>query len=322
MSGASSVPTSGGDLSFLAAPGALTDWRMVLGYDAARETGILTGLPATPDELAGRLGLEARAVRAVLEELAVWSIVEREGEERYGAGPAAPAETEDAVLRQHAAVIRRWAGGLTDRVRGGALPPREAPSRPPPEILLRFLAANARRLTSVVADACLERFPGAEHVLDLGGGHGEYSLELARRGLRPTMQDLPHVIAIAERDERLRTAGVELFAGDFFEQLPRGPFDLVLCAGVTHTFDGGRNRQLYRRLQPIVAPGGGLAIVTFLPRSNAVASIFAVQMLVVTSEGDTHSEEDYRRWLGDAGFASVEAKGLEDRPQALVLAAR
>ena len=111
-----------------------------------------------------------------------------------------------------------------------------------------------------MVDACLRRFPRARRVLDLGGGHGEQSLEFARRGLRPTMQDRPEVVEIAERRGQLGNAGVELFAGDFFTTLPPGPFDLVICGLTTNMYDGARNRDLYRRPRPITAPAGGLAI--------------------------------------------------------------
>jgi hypothetical protein len=34
--------------------------------------------------------------------------------------------------------------------------------------------------------------------------------------------------------------------------------------------------------------------------------LFASQMLVATKEGFTYRQSDYRTWLSDAGFASVE----------------
>jgi SAM-dependent methyltransferase len=310
------------DLSFLATPGMTCDWRMVLAYEAAVEAGVLAALPATPAELAAGLELEEGALRALLEGLAVWSVVEVDEQGRYTSGAEAPRLQDDAVLRQHAVVIRRWATLLGDRLGDRTASCDQLSARARPELLLDFLAANARRLIPSVLEICLGRFPRSGRVLDLGGGHGEYSLELAQRGLRPVLQDLPDVLEIADRDDRLTEAGVELFPGDFFATLPPGPFDLVLCAGVTHTVDGQRNLDLYRRLRTIIAPGGGLAIVTFLRGHNPVASIFALQMLVATEAGDTHGEEGYRRWLGEAGYGPVEVQDLEGRSQTVVLAGR
>jgi hypothetical protein len=115
---------------------------------------------------------------------------------------------------------------------------------------------------------------------------------------------------------------VELFAGDFFETLPAGRFDLVLCAGVTHIYNGARNRLLYRRLASIIAPGGGLAIVTFLPERDPRALIFAVQMLAVSTGGNTHKENDYREWLKAEGYREPEIRSLGDNPNLLLLASR
>lgn len=309
------------DLSFLAPPGSLCDWRMVLAYEAAVESGILAALPATSAELAAKLRLEEPALRALLGGLAVWGMVELDEHGRYADGAGASG-SQDAVLRQHAVVIRRWATLLGDRLADRAATSDPTSSRARPEVFLDFLAANARRLTPAVLELCLGRFPRSQRVLDLGGGHGEYALELARRGLRPVLQDLPDVIEVADRGDRLSGAGVELFPGDFFATLPPGPFDLVLCAGVAHTFDGRRNLDLYRRLRAIMAPGGGLAILTFLRGRNPVASIFALQMLVATEGGDTHGEEDYQRWLDEAGYGALEVHDLEGRPQTVVLAQR
>jgi SAM-dependent methyltransferase len=311
-----------GELSFLAEPGEVSDWRMVLAYDAAAEAGVLPALPAAPRELAARLALDERFVRALLDGLAAWRLVEARDDGRYAPGTAAPGPEAAAVLRHHAGAIRRWSERLGAFGREPASSPGDAQPPPMSEIALEFLAANARRLAPDVVDACLERFPRAQRVLDLGGGHGEHALEFARRGLRATVQDRPAVMEAVQRCGQLASAGVDAFVGDFFEVLPEGRFDLVLCAGVTHTYDAERNLELYRRVGPIVAPGGGLAILTFLRARNAVASIFALQMVAVTEGGDTHGEEDYGRWLAACGYGPVQVLDLEDRPQSLLLAAR
>ena len=166
------------------------------------------------------------------------------------------------------------------------------------------------------------RAPGSATVLDLGGGHGEYALEFARRGLRATMQDRPTMIDIVGRDRRFEEAGVELFAGDFFELLPSARYDLVFCSGVTHTFDGEHNLELYRRLAPILAPSGCLAIQTFLRGRHPVAALFAVQMLANGGGADTHSLEEYSRWLAEAGFEAPETIDFEGGRRSLVLSGR
>ncbi len=187
------------------------------------------------------------------------------------------------------------------RLRGEST--RDATAMTDPETFHDALAANAAKVAPDVVDVCLGRFPDARSVLDLGGLHGEYSLELTRRGLRATMQDQPAMVDVARRRGRLEAAGVELFEGSFFEKVPDGPFDLAFCSGITHTFDGERNLTLFRNLRRVVAPGGGVAVVTFLRGRDPVTALFAVQMMVNDNGGDTHTEAEYRAWLGAAGFS-------------------
>ena len=287
------------DLTFLAPPGEVADWRMILLCDAAASSGVLAQLPATAEAVAAPLALDPHAVRVVLDALAALGIVARGPDGTYERGPAAPTDDAIATIRHHARSLRRWTA-VEGRLRGE---PADAPSaRPEPEAFHDSLAVSARRAAPQVVDACLARFPGARSVLDLGGLHGEYSLEFTRRGLRATMQDLPAMIDVARRRGRLAAAGVELFEGSFFEAVPQGPFDLAFCSGITHTFDGDRNLALYRNLRTAVAPGGGVAVVTFLRNRNPLAALFAIQMLLNDNGGDTHTEDEYRSWLGAAGF--------------------
>ncbi|GAA1466684.1 class I SAM-dependent methyltransferase [Nocardiopsis exhalans] len=312
------------DLSFLAPARELVDWRLALAYEAAAETGTLDVLPGTPSELAARCGLHEGALRAVLRELAVWGIVTEDTAGRYREGPQAPAAPDDAVLLRHAATIRRWAALIRPRLEERTYLPEGLTGRPlaPKPTVPNLLAVNARRLTRTVVDVCLERFPDAESVLDLGGGHGEHALEFARRGLKATVQDLPALIALAEGDERLRDAGVELFAGDLHASLPEGPYDLVFCSTVTNMFDGPANESLYRRLRSVIAPGGGLAIVSYMGDRDQVTAAFGLQMLAWTDSGDAHGVADYEQWLERAGYDRVSVRHLERPPQSVVLARR
>lgn len=307
------------ELSFLVPPGRAYDWRLAVLYEAAAETGLVAGLPATSAALAVDLDLDEHAVAVVLDALACWEVVERDAGGRWAPGSRAPTDDAAAVLCHHARALRLWSGSLGDRLLG--VPPSDATQGPGGVTkMLEALTVNGRESAPGTVDACLARVPDAGRALDLGGGHGEYALELARRGLAVTMQDQPQVIEAARRAGRLPAAGIVLFGGSFFETLPEGPFDLVLCAGVTYTFDAARNLELYRRVRGILAPGGVLAVHTFLRGTDPLAAIFAVQMLSAGRGGDTHGEDDHRRWLEEAGYRGVEVRRLDRRPEWLLSA--
>ena len=297
------------DLTFLAPPGAVADWRMVLLCDAAIATGIFDKLPGTAEEVAGRAGLTPEALRVVLEALATLEVVQKGEDGSFSLGPAAPEPAAMPSLRHHARAMRRWASSIEPQLRGQATASSDITD---PEMFHDALSRNAQKVAPEVVDAVLQRFPDARSVLDLGGLHGEYSLEFTRRGLKATMQDQPAMIDVARRRGRLEPAGVDLYEGSFFETVPGGPFDLAFCSGITHTFGPEQNLTLFRNLRPVVAPGGGVAVVTFLRGRDPMSALFAVQMLLNDNGGDTHTEEEYRAWLSEAGFAIDE--GVVDLP--------
>jgi 2-polyprenyl-3-methyl-5-hydroxy-6-metoxy-1,4-benzoquinol methylase len=306
-------------LSFLAQPGEAPDWRLVVIYAAAAETGLLGALPGTPSELAARARLDEGAVRITLEALAAFGIVEVT-ESRYVRTSEAADVDDDIALRHHAWVIRRWAAELESHLRGVTLPPAPPVSPESNNVRLRFMAGDARRRSPIAVDACLARHPQARRVLDIGGGHGELALAFTQRGLRATLQDLPATIEAVRRDPRLAEAGVEMFASDVFKALPEGPFDIVACSALTPLFSEDQNRELFRRILSVLSPDGVLLILTMLRGSKPVVSCFSIYMLITAQANGTHTEECYRQWLEDAGYRNVETIDVNNGLHSLLLA--
>jgi len=307
------------DLSFLAPARDVSDWRMVLLVAAATDAGVLGALPGSPAELAGRLGLDEHAVMVILEALAQFGVVQAEADGTFAAGPSAPGTDAAATLYHHARSLRQWAQALDGRLRGE--PVESQGPQHDPERWIDSLAVHGRHSAPTSIEACLSRLPAAKTVLDLGGGHGEYALELARRGLRVTMQDRSVIIDIAQRRGVLEAAGIELFAGDFFETIAAGPFDVVFCSGVTNTFSSERNLDLYQRVRSCLAPDGWLVIQTSMRDRQPASALFGVQMLVVGNGGDAHPEHLYRQWLAAAGFGPTDVIDIEDGRRTLLFAA-
>ncbi len=316
--GSSRPPTPWQQLAFLNPPDEVPDWRMVLLFDAAVDNGLLEALPATAAAIAADRGLDHHAVRVVLDGLALWDVVVTEGDDGYAPGPAAPGVDAVAVLRHHAGAIRRFVT-ITGRVRGVRPEPAPMP-HPGMLVMLDAMAVRGRESAPGAVDACLALAPDATSVLDLGGGHGQFAAEFARRGLRAGVQDRPEVIELLRRRDWLDGTGVELFAGDFFESVPDEAFDIVFCAGVAYTMSGERLVRLLRAVRPVVAPGGHLAVHTFLRGTDDLATLFLGEMLAVT-DGGPHREDDLRRWAHEAGYAVTGVERLERRPEWMLFAA-
>lgn len=306
------------DLAFLVPPDEPKDWRMVLLVDAAVDNGLLDALPDSAADLAAQLELDAHGVRVVLDGLALWDIVRSDGDGGYTLGPAAPDADATAILRHHARAIRNWSG-LDERLRG--IPPaRKGMTSVGVEIMLDALAVMGRESAPGAVDACLSQLPGAGSVLDIGGGHGMFGLEFSRRGLRSVMQDRPEVIDLAQRKGWLAASDVELFSGDFFETLPDETFDIVFCAGVVYTFDADRIMRLFNQVRPLIAPGGHLAVHTFLGGTDELATLFSAQMLGALSGGQSHRESDIRHCFDETGYRFVATQRLQRRPESILFA--
>ncbi len=106
--------------------------------------------------------------------------------------------------------------------------------------------------------------------LDLGCGHGDDALWLARRGWHVTGVDISETV-IGRARAQAETTGVAERARfeqhDLSETFPTGEFDLV-TALYLHSTDDFRRTAVLRRAAQAVAPGGLLLIVahgTFPP---------------------------------------------------------
>lgn len=134
------------------------------------------------------------------------------------------------------------------------------------------------------------------------------------------MQDLPAVIDLARADRRLADAGVEFVAADAFDRVATSPFDLIVCGTFTNLFDLDQVRALLERLRDNLAPGGQVAIVTWLRDRGPVGEAFGVQMLIATNHGEAHSLSDYQSVLAETGYTDIALTEVAEPPIAVIVA--
>jgi hypothetical protein len=125
--------------------------------------------------------------------------------------------------------------------------------------------------------------------------------------------DWPNVNAIA-RDfvgrfgvaDRFRTIDGDFHTSDF----GAAKYDFAIYSHIAHQEAPADNIGIFRKLRKAVKPGGTLVINDFVLNDDRTghpfAMMFSAQMLVVTKEGAAYRESDYRSWLKEAGFGSVE----------------
>ncbi len=106
----------------------------------------------------------------------------------------------------------------------------------------------------------------ARSLLDIGGSHGFYSVQLCRRhsGLTATILELPEAVPIAADILAREDMGdrVSHVAGDALEdELGVESYDAVLAANLIHHFDEDQNLRLARKVARALRPGGVFMIM-------------------------------------------------------------
>lgn len=299
----------------------LRTWRWLLLVAAAHENGLfaaLAGAPLAVEELAGRLGLERRATWVAAEALVAGGFL-ASADDRYHLPEAArrllvdesdPAYSAPSAIHSRD-LVARWLD-LSEILRGNRPEPRLLSTSP--GNFTAAMASGARATAPVIVEHCLQHFPEARRVLDVGGGPGVHARAFRARGTTVTIFDLPEVIELV-RAQWAGEKNVTLVGGDFTAGLPAGPFDLVLLGNVCHIYGPEENRRLFRRVAAALVPGGGVAIIDLVRGRSAAAALFGVNMLAATASGGTWTEAEYAVWLTEAGFGEIEVVDVGASPE-------
>jgi predicted methyltransferase len=115
---------------------------------------------------------------------------------------------------------------------------------------------------------------------------------------------------------------VELAAGDFYlDELPGG-CDLALLSAIIHQNSPEQNIALYEKIHRALAPGGVVLIRDHIMDESRTqppaGAMFALNMLVNTSAGDTYTFAEVKQTLEAAGFGEIRQVRTGERMDCLV----
>jgi ubiquinone/menaquinone biosynthesis C-methylase UbiE len=158
---------------------------------------------------------------------------------------------------------------------------------------------------------------GVKTALDLGGGPGTYSIEMAKKGVNVTLFDRTETVKIARRVVKKEgIKNVDFIEGDFVrDDIGRG-YDLILASQILHSLPEKDNLSLLKKCKRALNKCGRIVIQEFhLLKDRAhplQGALFSVNMLVNTEGGRSYSPDEMKTWLSKAGFKKIEEKLMDE----------
>ncbi len=288
---------------------------------------VLADSPRTAEDLISALGATTRGLTVLLNAAVALDLLEkRDG--RYANSPLAMAclarpGTEGYIgnfIKREGAFLRRWSN-LTQAVRTGERPEENRRDEDPEDWVRGFelaLYELARPVAPVIADALALPEDRPLRALDVGGGHGGYSLALARHypNLTATVFELPRVVPVAR--EIIANDGLAdrvcVQEGNFQTDDLGSGYEVALLFGVMVGEAPEGRAALIRKVFAALNPGGRIVVREFLLDPDRAgppeAALFALQMLLATDSGGVSTTDDVARWLLDAGFRPPQTLNL------------
>ncbi len=176
-----------------------------------------------------------------------------------------------------------------------------------PERAALFQEAMKEKSTAVVKSSLLAyNFGKFNTIYDIGGGYGHFMLALLSKypHLNGMVFDVPEVIdAIPQKNGQILQTPSKLYAGDFFDAIPKGA-DAYLLKSVLHDWDDAKAEQILKNCYLAMDQSSRLLIVevVLLPKDQSLyANCMDVLMLAITG-GKERSLDSFSKMLDKAGF--------------------
>ncbi len=271
--------------------------------------------PKTAGNIARAVSADPRATEILLDAVTALGLLKKSGSSYRNTEIARKFLAQDSPLYQgdmlrHADNLWKSWSGLDEVVKTGL--PNRSGGRDYGSFIRAMHNNAVFRAKGVISAIDLK---GVRRALDLGGGPGTYSMELAGKKIDVTLFDLPEAIVIAK--EITAENGIEnihFTAGDFHTDDIGSGYDLVFISQILHSLSIDESQALIAKSRDAMGPKGRIAIHEFLLDKDHAhpvpAALFSVNMLVNTAAGRSYSVQEMKGWLAKAGFKGVRTKNL------------
>ena len=294
---------------------ALVELRILHHLDAA---------PLTPVQMAGRSGLDLRAMELLLQAGAAQRLLKRHRHGRFGLARRGAALLGvpglEAMVRHHrvfyddladpVALLRRQTEPGLARFWPYVHGPEGASDLSVAQTYSTLMADSQ----ALVAEDTLRLvdFGGIRHLMDVGGGSGAFlaAIGAAHPTLRMTLVDLPAVVpAATERFARAGLTGrVSVVPGSFSDPLPLGA-DAISLVRVLYDHADETVAALLSAVFTALPPGGRLIVSEPMSggdRPDALTDTYFALYTFAMGTGRTRSSDLIATTLARAGFSEID----------------
>ncbi len=165
---------------------------------------------------------------------------------------------------------------------------------------------------------------GVKTALDLGGGPGTYSIEMAKKGIEVTLFDRPETVEIAKRviknskfkTQNSKSGNINFIEGDFIHDNISNGYDLIFASQILHANSEKDNVMLLKKCRKALNNNGRLVIQEFKISKDLTqppnSSLFSVNMLVNTEGGRCYSPDEMKNWFLKMGMKDIREKLIDD----------
>ena len=300
---------------------------------------LLDESPKTIKELARKSGASERGLTAIANALVGLNFLSRKGE-RYQLTPESAAflvSSKPAFLgaiykHMSSQILPRWLE--LDRVVRTGKPAIAVNS---PKSGAKFFAHFVEALFPMGYHAAqllgehlkISQSKKPVSVLDIAAGSGVWGIALAQRSplVHISAVDWPDVLKVTKKVAKRCGVGNRLtgIPGDILKADFGSKHQIATLGHILHSEGRERSQRLLRKVFKALAPGGTIMISEFVPNNARTGPpaplLFAVNMLVNTTDGNTFTFAEMSQWLREAGFKNPRALDVQSHSP-LILATK
>lgn len=180
------------------------------------------------------------------------------------------------------------------------------------QYFIKAMHNNAKEPAKLLSN--LPYFNNGTHLLDIGGGSGAYSISLVGKypNLKATLIDLPPVCKVAKEfvnDSKFKNK-ITIKEADVLKEKIEEKGDIILLSQVLHNLSEKQSEELIKRCYNWTLPNGIIIVHEFVLDDDEISplysTLFSLNMLVTTKDGNVYTKKQLITWLEDAGYVEIE----------------